>query len=88
MYLTYVSKTDLACKICQGHPRAIILSNYDGLKSPMLNTKFCGNRPTSSGDLLRFFTIYERGSHLGHDQDFAIKISVPLLDRPSIFRDL
>ena len=28
----------------------IILSNYDGLKSPMLHTKFRGNRPTGSGE--------------------------------------
>ena len=46
----------------------IILSNYDGLKSSMLHTKFCGNRPTSSGeeDFLVVFTIYGRGGHLGH----------------------
>ena len=36
-------------KIGQGHPRVIILSNYDGLTSPMLHTKFRGNRPTGSG---------------------------------------
>ena len=46
----------------------IILSNYDGLKSPMLHTKFRGNRPTGSGeeDFLVVFTIYGRDSHLGH----------------------
>ena len=34
----------------------------------MLHTKFCGNRPASSGgeDFLRVFTIYGRGCHLGH----------------------
>ena len=34
----------------------------------MLHTKFRGNWPPSSGeeDFLRFFTIYGRGSHLGH----------------------
>ena len=34
----------------------------------MLHTKFHGNRPAGSGeeDLLRVFTIYWRGSHLGH----------------------
>ena len=33
----------------------------------MLHTKFCGNRPTGSGeDFLRVFTIYGRGGHLGH----------------------
>ena len=36
-------------KIGQGHPRVIILSNYDGLESPMLHTKFRGNRPSGSG---------------------------------------
>ena len=28
----------------------IILSNYDGQKSPMLHTKFLGKRPTDSGE--------------------------------------
>ena len=28
----------------------IILSKYDGLKSPMLHTKFRGNRPAGSGE--------------------------------------
>ena len=37
-------------KIGQGHPRVIILSNYDWLKSTMLHTKFRGNRPTGSGE--------------------------------------
>ena len=33
----------------------------------MLHTKFCGNRPASSGeDILPVFTIYGHGSHLGH----------------------
>ena len=34
----------------------------------MLHTKFPGNRPAGSGeeDFLRVFTIYGRGSHLGH----------------------
>ena len=36
-------------KIGQGHPRCIILSNYDGLEPPMLHTKFRGNRPIGSG---------------------------------------
>ena len=56
----------------------IILSNYDGLKYPMLHTKFRGNRPTGSGeeDFLVVFTIYGRGGHLGHvtwirDQTFV-----------------
>ena len=42
---------NLTCrKIGQGHPRVIILSTYNGLKSPMLHTKFRGNRPTGSGE--------------------------------------
>ena len=34
----------------------------------MLHTKFCGNRPACSGeeDFGMVFTIYRRGSHLGH----------------------
>ena len=33
----------------------------------MLHTKFCGKRPAGSGeDFEGFFTIYRRGSHLGH----------------------
>ena len=33
----------------------------------MLHTKLSGNRPVGSGeDLLRVFTIYVRGGHLGH----------------------
>ena len=34
----------------------------------MLHTKFRENRPAGSGeeDFLRVFTIYGRGSHLGH----------------------
>ena len=34
----------------------------------MLHTKFCGNRPASSGEeeFLKVFTIYGRGGHLGH----------------------
>ena len=34
----------------------------------MLHTKFSGNCPAGSGeeDSLRVFTIYGRGSHLGH----------------------
>ena len=34
----------------------------------MLHTKFCGNRPTGSGedDFLQVLTIYGRGGHLGH----------------------
>ena len=32
----------------------------------MLHTKFSGNRPADSGDVLRVFTTYGRGGHLGH----------------------
>ena len=32
----------------------------------MLQTKFRGNRPASSKDFLRGFTIYGPGGHLGH----------------------
>ena len=50
------------------HPRVIILAYYDGLESPMLHTKFRGNRLIGSGDedFLMAFTIYGRGGHLGH----------------------
>ena len=55
-------------KIGQGQPRVIICTNYDGLESPMLHTKFCGNQPAGSGeeDFWRGFTTYGRGGHLGH----------------------
>ena len=38
------------------------------MKSPMLHTKFLGNRPAGSGeeDFLRVFTKYGRGGHFGH----------------------
>ena len=55
-------------KISQGHSSIIIWTNYDGLESPMLHTKFRENRPAGSGeeDFWRVFTIYGRGGHLGH----------------------
>ena len=55
-------------KIGQGHSRVIIWTNYDGLESPMLHTKFSENRPAGSWDedFWRVFTIYEDGGHLGH----------------------
>ena len=54
-------------KIGQGHSRVIIWTNYDGQESPMLHTKFRGNRPASSReDFWRVFTIYGRDGHLGH----------------------
>ena len=36
--------------------------------SPMLHTKSKGHRPSGSGEdgFLKDFTIYERGSYLGH----------------------
>ena len=41
----YVSTIELAAKKGQGHPKVIILANYDGLESPMLHTKFRRNSP-------------------------------------------
>ena len=37
-------------KTGQGHPRVMIYINYDLPVSPMLHTKFRGNRPTGSGE--------------------------------------
>ena len=34
----------------EGHPRVIILSNYDGLESSMLHADFRENRPAGSGE--------------------------------------
>ena len=54
-------------KLGQGQLRVIIWTNYDGLESQMLHTKFRGNRSTGSGeDFWRVFTIYGLGGHLGH----------------------
>ena len=37
------------------------------MESPLLQTKFLGNRPAGSGEeFLRVFTIYGYGGHLGH----------------------
>ena len=58
----------------------------------MLHTKFRENWPASPGeDFLRVFTIYGRGSHLGHvtqmqpswscDPDAPNKLSFPLPKR-------
>ena len=46
----------------------MIYINYDWSASPMLHTKFRGNRPTGSGeeDFLKVFAIYSHGGHLGH----------------------
>ena len=38
------------CLIGQIQPRVIIYTNYDGLESPMLHTKFHGNRSAGSGE--------------------------------------
>ena len=38
-------------KIGRGHPGVIIWTNYNWLESPMLNTKFHDNRPTSLGEV-------------------------------------
>ena len=40
----------LTLNIGQGHPRVIISTNYDGLESQMLHTKFHENWPASSGE--------------------------------------
>ena len=58
-----VTKFDLAIKVTSGSS-----SNYVGLESLMLHTKFRGNHPAGSGeeDFLMVFTIYGRGGHLGH----------------------
>ena len=48
----------------------------------MLHTKFLGNRPASSGeDVLRVFTIYGHGGHLGHvtsimSSDILLKVFI------------
>ena len=34
----------------EGHPRVIILSNYDGLESSIIHTDFRENRPVGSGE--------------------------------------
>ena len=56
----------LCPKIRQGQPR-VIWTNYDGLESQMLQTKFRGNPSTGSWeDFWSVFTIYGQGGHLGH----------------------
>ena len=58
---------NLTCrKIGQGQPRVIIWTNYDGLESHMLHTKFCENRCSKEEDFWRVYTIYGCGGHLGH----------------------
>ena len=54
-------------KIGQGLPRAIIWTNYDGPKAPVLHTKPQGHWPFGSGDdVWMLFTKYGHGGHLGH----------------------
>ena len=85
-------------KIGQDQPRVIILTNYDRQESPMLHTRFCGNRHASSKeDFWRVFTIYRRGGHLGHVTQMPrtnFRSSYPRrlhikfgYDRPSGFRE-
>ena len=52
-------------KIGQGQPRVIIWTNYDGLESQMLHTKFRRNWSAGSGEE-DFWFLYGRGRHLGH----------------------
>ena len=65
----------------------IILSNYDGLESQMLHTKFHENRPAGSGGEDFFFSVFYHiwawWPSWSCDQDFAIKLSSPLpIDAP------
>ena len=55
-------------KTGQDKPRVITWTNYDGLESQKLHTKFHRNRFTCSGeeDVWRLFTILGPGGHLGH----------------------
>ena len=65
-------------KICQGHSRVIIWTNYDGLESQMLHTKFRGNRSAGfRDDFWRVFTIHGRGGHLGNVARMPIRNSSP-----------
>ena len=63
----------------QGQPRVIIWTNYDGLESQMLRTKFRGNRSTGSGeeDFWRVFTIYGRLPSWSYDQHHVHGYSFP-----------
>ena len=44
----------------------IIYTNYDGLESPMLHTKFRKSVHRFRRRFLKVFTIYGHGGHLGH----------------------
>ena len=52
----------------QGQPMIIIWTNLVGPTTLMLHTKSQGHRPSGywEEDFWRVFTIYGRGSHLGH----------------------
>ena len=55
----------------------IILSNYDGLESKMLHTKFRENQLAGSGeeDFNVFYHIWAWGQSWSCDLDFTIKLS-------------
>ena len=63
----------------------MIYINYNEPASSMLHTKFCGKRPTGSGeeDFLKVCAIYSHGSHLGHVTCIIyITFSSPFLAAP------
>ena len=73
-------------------------TNYDGQESPMLHTKFRGNRPASSGeeDFLNFYHIWAWAPSWSCDLDHLYKLSFPFprrlhikfgFDWPSGFRE-
>ena len=67
-------------KTGQGQLRVIIWTNYDGLQSPMLHTKFHGNRSTGSGeeDFEGFYHLWVWRPSWSCDPDTANKLSFPL----------
>ena len=67
------------CKIGQGQPRFIIWTNYDGLESPMLHTKFRANRSTRFQRFFKcFYHIWAWQPSWSCDSDAANKLSFPL----------
>ena len=66
-------------KIGQGHPRDIISTNYDGLESKMLHTRFLINWPDGSGARFtkRFKTNFILSLNLGL---ISVKICLILKD--------
>ena len=51
----------------KGQPRVIIYSNFVELDLFMLHAKFQGHRDSDyDKEVLKLFTIYGRGVHLGH----------------------